>query len=246
MTSASDQALEPGPAAGAESDAGTAVPRLQEVRRTLLAENVTEQLMAMIRSGQIGLGERVPPEHVLMEQLKVGRSSVREALRGLALIGLIERRPRRGTVVVSTLPKLPGPLAGDAMAKWALRDLFEARALIEGFAAERAADLATVEELEGLRRQAAAIERKIAAGERYFVENNAFHATIVRLARNRVLAHLHEEVVSALPDLRKRFETARDIEEHRGILEALEARDGALARRRLVAHVEGVLEPPGS
>ncbi len=242
MTPGSDKTQESGPVDGAEE--GTGVPRLKEVRRTLLAENVTEQLMGMIRSGHIGLGERVPPEHVLMEQLSVGRSSVREALRGLALIGLIERRPRRGTVVVSTLPKLPGPMAGDAMAKWALRDLFEARVLIEGFAAERAAELATEADLVKLRDQAAVIERLIEAGERYFNENNAFHAAIVRFSRNRVLAHLHEEVVSALPDLRKRFETKRDIEEHRGILEALEGRDGALARRRLVAHVEGVLERP--
>ena len=74
---------------------------LEKVSRVTVVDSVTERLISLITEGHIKPGERLPSEQSLMEQLQVGRSSVREALRGLALVGIVESRPRRGTVVVS-------------------------------------------------------------------------------------------------------------------------------------------------
>jgi GntR family transcriptional repressor for pyruvate dehydrogenase complex len=212
------------------------------VRRVSLAESVTEQIIAMISEGRIRPGDRLPSELELMKHFNVGRSSVREAIRGLALIGVVERRPRRGTVLVSPLKDLPEHRVKDAIAHWALKDLFDVRALIEGYAAARAATMATPEDLMRIEKQAAAAEAKVRRGRRYFKENIAFHLAIAEAAHNKVLVHLFKEVIGAMRDVRLRFETARDVAEHRAIFEAIKRRDGRRARRLIERHIHDVLQ----
>lgn len=220
-------------------------PMFQEVRRVSLAQSVTEQIIAMISEGRIRPGDRLPSELELMRQFGVGRSSVREAVRSLALIGVLDRRPRRGTTVVSPLKDLPALEVKDAIAEWALRDLFEARALIEGHAIERAAAEASSEEIERIARLAAANEKKVARGRQSFWENRAFHLAIVEAGHNPVLTHLFAQMMSALRDVRQRFANVRDIDEHREIVEALRRRDGASARRLIEHHIRTVVTTGG-
>lgn len=61
-----------------------------------LSQAVLEQLLARIRDGSIRAGDGLPGEYELMRMLKVGRSSIREVLRGLITMGLVETRPGRG------------------------------------------------------------------------------------------------------------------------------------------------------
>src|SRR5438270_13871104 len=72
---------------------------LAPARRTRLAEQVAEQIIGLIRERSIGAGDRLPTESELMERMEVGRSTVREALRGLAVLGLVEIRQGQGTFV---------------------------------------------------------------------------------------------------------------------------------------------------
>ena len=67
------------------------------------SDRVAERLITLIREGWVKPGDRLPSEHELMARLGVGRSSVREAIRGLAMAGVLEAKPRRGTVVVSNV-----------------------------------------------------------------------------------------------------------------------------------------------
>ena len=72
---------------------------LASTRRTGLVDQVISQLRAQIDSGEWGVGDRIPTESELSDQLEVGRNTVREAVRALAHAGLLEIRQGAGTFV---------------------------------------------------------------------------------------------------------------------------------------------------
>lgn len=218
-------------------------PPFQEVRRVTVAQSATEQIIAMISEGYYRPGDLLPTEAEFMEQLNIGRSSIREAMHSLALIGVVDRRPKRGTVVVSPIDDIPALQAKDAIAEWALRDLFDARAAVEGRAAYRAAEMATKSELARIEKLAAAVEKKIRAGQSTFNENGAFHRAIVEASHNKVLVHLFDVVNTAMRDVRQRFSTERDITEHSAIVDALKRSDAPRAQRLLEEHIRTVVAP---
>jgi DNA-binding FadR family transcriptional regulator len=74
---------------------------LKPATRVPLSQVVLDQVLAQIRDGSLRPGDRLPSEYELMRMLGVGRSSVREALRGLISLGLVDTRPGRGAVVLS-------------------------------------------------------------------------------------------------------------------------------------------------
>src|SRR5574342_711822 len=139
---------------------------LQTASRVPLSQVVLEQLMEQIRSGSLRPGDRLPTEHELARALDVGRSSVREALRGLIAFGLIETKAGRGAVVTQ---QARSPLAHvrssahllERVQKTALLDLLEVRECLEGQAAELAAQRATAEDVATIERAAGSVERQI-------------------------------------------------------------------------------------
>jgi len=215
---------------------------LARVSRVSVVDTVTERLASLISEGHIRPGERLPSEQELMAQLQVGRSSIREAIRGLALIGVVETRQKRGTIVLSPVVGAPQHPARP-LAHWALKDLFAVRAALEGLAAQSAAESATPAELAAIARHAASIEQRIAQGRSYFSENRAFHLAIAEASHNAVLVNCLAMVIGGLRDVRESLHLmqegtpSRDIAEHRQIVEALHARAPARARRLMEAHL---------
>jgi GntR family transcriptional repressor for pyruvate dehydrogenase complex len=217
--------------------------RLERVNRVSVVDTVTERLASLIREGHIKPGERLPSEQELMAQLQVGRSSIREAIRGLALIGIVETRQKRGTIVLSPASEAVKRGLARPLAHWALKDLFAVRAALEGLAAEAAAEAATATELAAIARHAARIEELIAEGRSYFVENQAFHLSIAEASHNAVLVNCLSIIIGGLRDVRERMNLmqeglpSRDVAEHRQIVAALRARAPGRARRLMEAHL---------
>jgi GntR family transcriptional repressor for pyruvate dehydrogenase complex len=217
--------------------------KLERVNRVSVVDTVTERLASLISEGHIKPGERLPPERELMAQLQVGRSSIREAIRGLALIGMVEARQKRGTIVLSPAAGADRPGLARPLAHWALADLFTVRAALEGLAAELAASAATPAELAAIARHAASIEARIQQGRSYFNENRAFHLGIAEASHNAVLVNCLSIVIGGLRDVRERMNLiqdgtpSRDIAEHRQIVAALGERAPAKARRLMEAHL---------
>jgi GntR family transcriptional regulator, transcriptional repressor for pyruvate dehydrogenase complex len=215
---------------------------LERVSRVSVVDTVTERLASLISEGHIRPGERLPSEQELMAQLQVGRSSIREAIRGLALIGVVETRQKRGTIVLSPVAGAPQHPARP-LAHWALKDLFAVRAALEGLAAQSAAEAATPVELAAIARHAASIEQRIAQGRSYFSENRALHLAIAEASHNAVLVNCLAIVIGGLRDVRESLHLmqegtpSRDIAEHRQIVAALHARAPARARRLMEAHL---------
>jgi GntR family transcriptional repressor for pyruvate dehydrogenase complex len=221
---------------------------LKPATRMPLSQVVLDQVLAQIRAGSLRPGDRLPSEHELMRMLSVGRSSVREALRGLISLGLVDTRPGRGAIVLS---RVSSPMAHlqtqglsiERVQRSALLDLLEVREGLEAQAAELAARRATSEDLAHIQARAAELEKQIAAGRIYSSSNVQFHLAIARASHNNVLRESLGHLLIQLREFRERTVreipqmSGRDIIEHRAIVEAIRRRRPAVARRAAVGHI---------
>lgn len=189
-------------------------------------------------------GDRIPAERVLVRQLGVSRSSMREALRVLSSLGLLEVREGRGTFVAHD----DGPLLEQALMASAIvggqtaRELHEVRAHIEPFAARLAATRASDEQLariaRSLEEQAAALD----SVDTFLEADVAFHLAIADAADNRFLVGLLRTVRALMmARMATLFATRQDmvprLGEHRTIYEAISRRDPAVAEVAMAKHM---------
>ncbi len=196
---------------------------------TLQGETTYERLCDEIRSGKLPPGSRLR-ETEIAERLAVSRTPVREAIRRLEAEGLVDHLPRSGAVV----RKLDYP---------ELMELYEMRTVLEGTAARLAARAASPVELEEL--VAINDEMRAAAGQPEVVIglNRQFHRLLLDAARNRFLLRAMASVENTLLILGSSSmampDRAREaVDEHREVLEALLARDGAAAEAAMRRHME--------
>ncbi|HSR25620.1 MAG TPA: FadR/GntR family transcriptional regulator, partial [Candidatus Eisenbacteria bacterium] len=213
-----------------------AVDYLQHVRREdRLADKVADLLKKAVLSGQLGPGDRLPPERVLGERFGVSRTVVREAIRSLTAKGLVEVRSGSGSVVARVSAEAVAEtmrlyLQGAALEPRAVE---EVRAMLEVHVAGLAAERATEQDLQAMR---TALGAMAAAGhESRAVHDAEFHRCVARAARNPLcvlmLDSLAEPVMTArreAPGVQGRPPVS--IGEHQRILERIGARDPEGAR----------------
>jgi DNA-binding FadR family transcriptional regulator len=159
---------------------------------------VTERLAARIRGGEWPVGTKIPTEPRLVEEYGVGRNTVREAVRALVHVGVLECRQGSGTYVVST-----DELAGAVIRRFAAAahaETVEVRRALEVEAARLAARRRTPADLDALDGALASREAAWRSGRLdAFVEADAaLHTVIVAAAHNEMLAGLYASVVGAV------------------------------------------------
>lgn len=226
---------------------GFEAARFKPPSRTSISQNVLDQILVEIREGRIKPGERLPSERELMEAFAVGRSTVREALRGLVTLGLVTNRQGRGAIVTtqaaSPFTSLRRNVDLEQLNKRALLDLLEVREALEGTAAELAARRATAADVAEIERQHKMVEREVRAQRIYFRQNALFHKAIATAAHNPVLAESVNLVVGQVREYRERLMREaplmpqRDVKEHLAILSAIRRRDPDGAREAMIAHI---------
>jgi DNA-binding FadR family transcriptional regulator len=213
-----------------------------------VTEDAIERIKAMVVSGELGPGERLPKEEDLAEQLGLSRSSLREAVRALTAMKILVVRQGDGTYVSSLEPQLL--LHGLAFASDVSRgetalQLLQVRRVLETEATGLAAETVTEERLEELRGLLA--RGAEASGVEEFVELDVkFHRLIVETAGNPVLATLLDVLSTQTHRLRvmRGVNTTQAVataqREHADILRALEERDARLAAACAAVHVAGM------
>jgi GntR family transcriptional repressor for pyruvate dehydrogenase complex len=222
---------------------------LEPVKSVRIYEDIVRQVRALIADGHLKSGDRLPPERDLAERFRVSRTSVREALRSLQSLGLIEIRAGEGAFVRDvSVEALIEPLALVILPyREAVGELFEARSLLEPAIAALAARRATREELAEMERILAEQAREVAGGRTGMTQDSALHTAIAQSAHNRAIVR----IVSALVDLlaQSREESlhtpgrpTRSHQDHRRILKAIRGRDEAGARRAMLDHLTAVEE----
>lgn len=224
-----------------EPRAGEPAPRttLRSVGRERLADRVVAEIREYIRANELRPGDRLAPERVLVAELGVGRSSVREALRALSALGLIEVRHGDGMYVRAPVD---GPQAlFDVRERHALRNLVETRLGVE-FAAVTAA--ATRSSADDLARLQAVLDQQAIdlAGDDYDWEPLAFELAVVESTGNSWLydveMRLAEAWRSLSGDLRATIGRHHEWHaEHNAILASIRNGNVTQAQRLVVAHL---------
>ena len=221
---------------------------VQPVRRDRLYQGIVQQIEGLLERGELKPGDQLPPERQLAEQFQVSRASVREALRSLELLGIVETRAGGGTFVRQAQPDdLARPLQSLIARGHTLVDVIDVRGLIEPAVAERAARNITKDEIAELRSIIEAQERKVASGEPYVDEDTRFHEVIGTAARNELLVTVLGVIWDVLRASREEWlltekRAHASIEAHRRILAALEQHDPAAARTAAAEHIQAVGE----
>jgi DNA-binding FadR family transcriptional regulator len=221
---------------------------LERIPRQRLTHAVAEAVLERVRADGLPPGTRLPSERELMRQLHVGRSTVREALNGLALIGAVEIRHGQGVFVkaAEAAQELPSRALDAALARGVTAELTEARLLVEVWMAGQAAQRATPEDLRDIKSKLAAYERTLAHDASTVRVGSRFHLRLLEAAHNDVLMGLVRRYTSHLiereergPALESRAHQGdRDYVSHRQLYEAIVARDPELARLRMRTHLE--------
>jgi GntR family transcriptional repressor for pyruvate dehydrogenase complex len=216
------------------------------IARRKTYELVADRLLALIAARHLQPGDPIPAERELVESYRVGRSSVREALRMLESRGLIEALGN-GSFAVAEFRSSLGESLGLLLSvdEADERELFEVRRILES---ETAALASERREAEHLVRMAAAIEEMEEGldNERsYIAADLSFHLTIAEASGNRLASHLMHAIRG---QMQQALGTAflvpggpqRSVAQHREILDAIEARRPDEARLVMHAHIQRV------
>lgn len=207
-------------------------------RSASVTDQVVEAIFTMLRSGRFRTGDRLPGEWELVDQLGAGRSAVREALRELAALGVVEIQPGRGTFVRSLRPDLlvRPELLGPEVDRALLREFLEVRQIVEPEAAALAALRANEVDFGRLANDVDCLAAAVNVGYRP-PEDLGFHLNTVRATHNTALTRLAGAIVSFY-QRDENLPTDRDVREHMAILEAIRSRKPDAAREAMRAHLE--------
>ena len=171
---------------------GAVLPQFEAISRRTVAEGVREALLDNIRNGALPPGSQLPSERVLCEQFVVARTSVREAIQGLASLGLVERRGNRLYVA----EHLPGVTLSDNR-KRSVTHVFEVRRLVEVPMAELTARRAQPKERMWIAELGSSFREDMPL-EEFRQRDHEFHETIAGACGNPALAELHGKVLDTL------------------------------------------------
>ncbi|WP_158625929.1 FadR/GntR family transcriptional regulator [Arsenicitalea aurantiaca] len=223
-------------------------PVFLPMRKAGLTDRLVTQLLGLVTTGNLGAGDQLPSERKLAETFGVSRPTLREAIRALSVLGVLEIR-HGGGVFVSQLSAadLLQPLTFFlTLRSTEVEKLYEARELIEGDIAARAAGRAGPEDVAALTdlivRQEAAMADPLA----YRAVDTEFHERLAVLADNGFLARAAQSLnILGLEFRKTASETpeviARSITDHRAIVSALAAGDAEAARAAMGLHMRNVL-----
>ncbi|MFC4242128.1 FadR/GntR family transcriptional regulator [Gryllotalpicola reticulitermitis] len=213
-----------------------------------LTDDAIARIRAMILSGQLQPGQRLPPEKPLSEALGLSRNSLREAVKALELIRVLDVRRGDGTYVTSLEPALlleAVSFVTDLHHDRSLYELLEVRRILEPASALIATARASDAEIEGLAARAGAASEQTGV-EDLVAADLDFHAAIARLAGNEYLLGLIEALSSKTVRVRvwraltQDGAARRTLDEHAAIVDAIRQRDPQLAHARVLAHIDGV------
>lgn len=211
-------------------------------RREPPSAEITRHLLDYLLSGDLAPGDRLPSERQLAERLQVGRAGVREAIKSLSLLGLLDVRQGDGTYLSgSTSDLLPRVIEwGLLLGKHRIRDLMESRNHLEISAAGLAADRASASDVACLRER---IEDMRHAPDlpAYVDADIAFHLAVTQASQNEVFGNLLSSFQALLRDwARRALEIDHEVDValamHLPIVDAIERGDSDGARAAMDEH----------
>jgi GntR family transcriptional repressor for pyruvate dehydrogenase complex len=209
-----------------------------------VAERVIDEICDYIDANGLTSGDKLPPERVFIELFGVSRSSLREALRVLSTVGIIDVRHGDGMYVAQTQPQAQANTKElfDATEQHALRNLVETRLGIELAAVTAATRRATDEDLASLQRMLDEQEERLAVDPNFVWEPLGFELAVVEISGNSWLydveSLLRDSWLALSSGLRASVGRHGEwLSEHRAIVASMRSRNVAQAQRLVMAHL---------
>lgn len=219
------------------------------IQRESVAEMVVRRILDMVKSGVLKAGDALPPERDLALSLDVSRPSVREAMRGLAVLGVVKSRQGGGAYISDLGPDaLLGPIQFYlSLEQMNIRELYDARSLIESDVARRAAVNITDADLARLEALLTTQHDTIGDALAFRKSDFEFHEIIWIGSGNAFLKRIGESLNVIGLEFRKRASERpgvleQSLRDHRRLLDALKARDPAAAAAAAEAHMQNVYQ----
>ena len=214
------------------------------------ADKIIRQIRALITSGQLNPGDKLPSERKLAEKLGVGRMHVRYAIQKLEFYGILKTLPQSGTIIAGLgINALEGLITDVLDLEEAdFTSLVETRVILEISGAAKAAERRTTEDLIAIENALIAYEKKVNSGLPAVEEDLMFHLKIAEASKNTVLKSLMliitPDIVKSYTDLKVCGEetTLRTIEEHNMILQYIKKSDPEKVMLAMEEHLRSVVE----
>jgi GntR family transcriptional regulator, transcriptional repressor for pyruvate dehydrogenase complex len=221
------------------------------IHREAVSEQITERILSLVREQQLKPGDRLPAERDLSTMMGVSRATVREALRSLAMMNVVDLRHGSGTYITSLEPSLlvEGFDLVFSLSDNSFLNLIEARQVIEpgatSLAAQRTTDEQRAELDDIMARSWQALRDDPASFPKLDVD---FHMRIAECSGNALLSRIMQAVahLSIASSKRTTYHTSggisvagveRAVRDHQGILDAIHAHDSEAARQRMFDHL---------
>jgi len=213
-----------------------------------LGQQVVTRILELVRTGNLRPGDRLPAERKMIEIFRISRPSLREALRSLSILGVIESRHGGGAYVTDLEPRrLLAPLDFYlSLSQSNLDDTFESRRLVEVEIARKAAASATPEDIHELQAMIDAHVTVLDDPIGFRILDSRFHEMLSVIAGNAVLQRIADGLYNMGLDVRRRATAdptiiAQSTRDHTQIVEAVaagDARRAGAAMKRHLAHIE--------
>jgi GntR family transcriptional regulator, transcriptional repressor for pyruvate dehydrogenase complex len=218
------------------------------IRRNKVYEDVARQIQRLILK-KLRPGDKLPSERELAETLAVSRSSIRDAIRSLELMGMVEPRQGAGTIVLEITPhSVANPLINALKRKEeVMGELLDFRRIIEPPLAARAATHASNEDITEMEDILDRQELKQRQGESTIAEDSEFHYAVAMASGNSVVLKVLDTLMDLLRDTRERSlqvegRPQKSLAGHRRILAAIKRHDAESAKAAMRRHIEDVEE----
>lgn len=219
------------------------------IAKSSLADKIANRVAQMIRGGSYEPGDRLPTINEMAGRFGVGHPTLREALKKLETLGLVEVKHGSGVYVQNDqeLLLMSNPVFPGTMSKEMLLDLIEARVPVEIKAVVQAAQHATSEHIKRMDELLEEADEHLEDDAVLTQTNMAFHREVAVASGNVVLAQLLEVLSNLFEEEQRTIldiygSREKDHSEHEGILDAIRAHDERLAEKRMREHLEGVRE----
>ncbi len=222
--------------------------KVRPIRKSSISDDIVQQIISLISNGDLKAGQRLPSERDLCVKFAASRSSLREALRCLSIMGVLSARPGEGTSVA-----MDGSKFMETVLHWRMsteqhdiEDLMEVRVALEGVTAASAARNAHGADLKKLQDLVARMEESVGDAKRFAALDLEFHLSLARASNNKLILDLVavirgqlERGVAKVLQLPQAMPLS--VKEHKAILQAVMKNESEQARAAMQAHLNAAV-----
>jgi GntR family transcriptional repressor for pyruvate dehydrogenase complex len=222
--------------------------KIRPIQKSSISDEIVQQIITLISNGDLKAGQRLPSERELCKEFGTGRSSLREALRCLSIMGVLKARVGEGTSVA-----VDGSKFMETVLNWRLvteqhdiENLMEVRIALEGVAAASAARRGNEKDLQHLQDLLKKMEASIGDAKKFGALDLDFHLGVAKAAENQLILDL----VSMIRGQLERGVTKvllvpqampLSLKEHTAIFQAVKKKEPEAARAAMQAHLDAAV-----